>query len=156
MNITSLTPSDLIDPPSITAYLGAKDWYTMHYLSICSGFWAPSTSDPSLLTSTKIKVVCTRQTSGYTFNLSQILASELLPNVQGLLADVPITSYKTNIWTNCWYTGIGNCVLACLCLPFAFSGKRRCVNEVALVQAFVCPLLLSHTLYPPIRIPSNL
>jgi hypothetical protein len=130
-------------------YLGTKDWYTMHYFSICSGFWAPSTINPSLLTSTKINVLCTRQTSGHTFSLSQILASELLPSVRSLLADVPTKSYNTSPWSNCWYIGIADCFVACMLLPFAFSGKRRCINDKVLVQALVCPFLSSHTCLSP-------
>lgn len=126
-------------------YLGAKDWYTMHYFSICSGFWAPSTNNPSLLTSTKINVLCTRQAADYTFSLSQILASELLPHGRNLLADVPTKSYSTSTWSSCWYSGITYCFIACILLPFAFSGKRRRINDKVFVLAQVWSLLSSHT-----------
>jgi hypothetical protein len=125
-NISALVPPDSNNPPSITQYLGVKDWYRMYYFEICSGFWAPSTSNPSLLTDNNINITCTRQVSGYVFSLSSILAMELKPGAQKLAAEVAANfkDQNTGPWSGLWYTGISNGFLALVALPYIFSGRR--------------------------------
>lgn len=125
-NISALVPPDVTNPPSITQYLGVKDWYRMHYFTICSGFWAPSTSNPSLLTDNKINITCTRQISGYVFSLSSILTKELKPGVQKLAAEVAANfgDQNTSTWSSLWYAGIVNGFFALVVLPYLFRGKR--------------------------------
>jgi len=129
------------NPPSITRYLGVKDWYAMHYLSICSGFFQPSTINPALLTSTRVNVSCTRQVSGYTFSLSSILKTQLQLSVQELAAEVAanVKDYNTSSWVSLWYTGITTCFATILILPFTFSGTRR-LNLNAFIVAGVSRL----------------
>lgn len=140
-NISALIPTDADTSVSITQYLGAKDWYTVHYLSICSGFFAPSKSDPSILTRSTVNVTCVRQSSGYTFSLAGILRDGLKPSVQSLVEgiDASTKSYHTAPWINLWYAGMVFAFLEAALLPFTFSGERR-INMhsffVSLVSTF--------------------
>jgi hypothetical protein len=97
-NITALVPPDVSNPPSITQYLGMKDRYLMHYLSVCEGYWAPDPTGTSP-TSTKVNITCTAQSSGYSFSLVTHVQNELDPIVQGLAGEVTATSsYCTAPW----------------------------------------------------------
>jgi hypothetical protein len=80
-NFTAQVPTAVTNPASITKYLGVKDWYTMNFYTNCSGFFAPSSSNPSLLTRIKVDVVCTKRAGSYTFSLGQILEGDLNPAV---------------------------------------------------------------------------
>ena len=134
-------PSDVINPPSITQYLGAHDWYTMHYFSNCSGFFAPSTSNPALLTANKINITCKRRISGYIFKFHDVIQSQLLPGVKGLADDVSTTQYMTGTWSSLWYAGIGNTVITAYTLPWNFAGQRPWLNWWGFWDAFVRYLL---------------
>jgi len=123
-NVTSLVPSDLANPPSITRYLGAHDWYRMSYLSNCSGFFLPSPSNPSLLTSTKINISCTSQPSGYRLRPHDVIEYELLPGVKALAEDVSTKVWDTSSWISLWYTGISNCFVTAVMLPCGFLGTK--------------------------------
>lgn len=130
--------------PSITQYLGIKDWYTIHYLSICSGFYVPSESNPSLLTTSSVNVTCTRQRSGYTFWIADILRAGLKPSVQSLVEidhfTIDTRSYNTAPWVNLWYAGIVFAFLEFFLLPFTFSGKRR-LNMWAFIATLISFLM---------------
>jgi hypothetical protein len=75
--IISLVPTDITNPPSITRYLSIKDWYSMHYFSVCSGYYIPSGLNTSLLTSSTTNVICVRQWSGYNFSLQDTIYSNI-------------------------------------------------------------------------------
>jgi len=141
-NITALVPSGLTTPSSITRYLGAHDWYTIHYFTNCSGFYLPSPTNPSLLTTTKINSTCTRQVSGYTFKLHDAIQSQLLPNVNDLAEYVSTAQHMTSTWSSLWYAGIGNGVIGGFTLPWNFKGKRPGLNWWAFCDAFVRDFLL--------------
>jgi len=142
-NISDLVPSDVTNPPSITKYLGVQDWYSMHYLSVCSGFFVPSKTDSLFLTSREVNVTCNRQSSGYTFSLSHILRDELKPSVKSLAAEFEMKakSYNTAPWINLWYAGIVFAFQELFVLPFTFSGKRR-INMYTFTLALISALLL--------------
>jgi hypothetical protein len=136
-NITSLVPSDVTHPPSITQYLGTRDWYTMHYFSNCSGFFAPSAINPSILTAQKINITCTRQASGYIFKPHDVIKSHLLPSVQSLADTVSASQYETSTWSSLWYSGIGNMVVTAFILFWMLSGQRPGLSFWAFWNAFV-------------------
>lgn len=140
-------PLHVTNPPSLTKYLGAKDWYSMHYLSICSGYFVPSVSDPSLLTSRKVNMTCNRQSSGYTFSLAKLLRNELKPSVKSLADQIGARakSYDTAPWINLWYAGIVFAFLELLVLPFTFSGERR-INMYTFILALVS-FIISPSIY---------
>ena len=103
---------------SLTQYIGIKDWYSMHYLSICSGFFAPSTSN-------KVNISCTHHMSGYTFNLQDTLRSELYPSVISLADDITPRTFYTTPWIALWYIGLICAVLELGLLLWTWTGKRR-------------------------------
>ena len=141
-NINSLLPAGVTNPPSLTQYLGVKDWYAMHYLRTCSGFYAPSTSNPTLLTSTKTNITCTKQHLGYSLSVYASLQGDLKPSVQGLLQDIPAKSYNTAPWAALWIIGIMATIVLILLLPWTFEGVRR-INGYCVLCAFVRLLFLS-------------
>lgn len=146
-NITALIPSDANNLTSITQYLGVYDWYSMHYLITCFGFFAPSTVNPSLFTKLKVNSACARQTSGYTFKLHDVIEDQLLPSVRDLANSVSTAEYMTNTWSSLWYAGIGNCVLTAMVLLQNFAGKRPWLNGWICCDAFVRPTSWSLILY---------
>jgi hypothetical protein len=107
-NITALVPSDLTNPFSKSKYLGACDWDRMHYLANCSGFYAPSLTNPPILTSEMVNITCTRQLSGYRFSPYEVIQSVLLPSVKGVVDEVSMAKYETSNWISLWYAGIQN------------------------------------------------
>jgi len=124
-NISALVGSDTGHVPSITKSLGVKDWYEMHYLAVCSGFYGISTvSLPLRLTNERFGVECERQAAGYTFSLRNILEQELEPSVKSLVEDVG-QEYETKTWIGLWATGIVFCFLAIVVLPTSFNGWNR-------------------------------
>jgi hypothetical protein len=133
-NISALLPPDLTNVPSLTQYLGVKDWYSMHYLRTCSGFYAPSSSNPSLLTSTQINRTCKRQSPGYSFSVHDALQQELDPSVKAFAEDVNTKSYSTMPWVGLWYIGIIAAGVVILLLPFTWEGVRRMNGYCALVS----------------------
>lgn len=146
-NINDLVPANVTNLPSLTKYLGVKDWYSMNYLSICSGYFAPSVSDPSLLTSTKLNITCTRQPSGYTFSLAKLLRNELKPSVKSLADQIGVTtkSYDTAPWISFWYAGIVFTFLELLVLPFTIGGKSR-IHMYTFILALVS-FIISPSIY---------
>jgi hypothetical protein len=135
-NIAALVPSDVSNPPSITQYLGVKDWYSMHYLSVCEGYWAPDPTSTGL-TSTKVNITCTSQSSGYSFSLVTHVQNELDPTVQRLADEVTATSsYRTAPWVGFWYVGIVLAFVEILLLPLTFEGTRR-INRYTFVLSIV-------------------
>jgi len=127
-NITALIPSGSTNPPSITQYLGVHDWYTLHYFSNCSGFFAPSLTNPSILTSKMVNITCHRQFSGYHFSPHDVIQSTLLPGVSGIAETVSTATYQTATWSSLWYAGIGNLAVASFELPWTFTGRRSWLN----------------------------
>jgi hypothetical protein len=109
----------------------------MHYLSNCSGFFAPSTSNRSLLSSNKINITCTRQISSYTFTPREVVASQLKQSVKALAGGLNNDTYKTGVWVSLWYSGIGNCVLTSLLLPWNFKRQANWVSSGTFWQSFV-------------------
>ena len=61
--------------------LGIHQWYSMHVLNYCEGYWAPSAASPN---SYKNITYCAARTSMYDFNLTQILARELAKGGSGV------------------------------------------------------------------------
>lgn len=96
----------------------------MHYLRNCSGFYLPSTSNPSSLTSAMVNVTCTRQYSGYHFHPHDAVYYQLLPSVRALAEDMSTVSYDSSAWTSLWYTGLSNCFITAITLPWYFSGRH--------------------------------
>jgi hypothetical protein len=147
-NISSLLPPAVTNPPSLTQYLGVKDWYSMHYLRTCSGSFAVSTSNPSLLTPGKINITCTTQSAGHTFILNDLLRQGLNPNVQVLAEDIPQSRYNTRPWYSMWQVGQVTGISAAIAIPFTWAGTRR-LNGYCVLWSFVCrsfslPLRASH------------
>ena len=124
----------------------------MHYLSVCSGFWAPA-PDLQFLTDTKTNITCYSQGSGYVFSLARVVKNKLEPSVKGLVDELPVKeTYDTKPWIGLWYTGIGLLFLEIVLLPFTFEGKRR-INAYAVIIATVSPTIL---LSPPVSAQINL
>jgi hypothetical protein len=139
--VRALVPSDAlvgvtVAPPSITRYLNAKDWYSMHYFSVCSGYYVPSTSNPSLLTSSKTNITCSRQWSGYNFSLHDTVLSTLRPEVKDLADGLTDRRWPTQSASSAWYTGMSNVFLCCVVLSFTVAGKSGWWSET-IVMSFV-------------------
>jgi hypothetical protein len=126
-NISALVGSDSGHVPSITRDLGVKDWYEMHYLAVCSGFYGISAVYlPLRLTDERFDVECERQASGYTFSLRAILEDELGLSVRTLTNGVASEDeIGTKTWIGLWITGIVFCVLGIAVLPTSFNGWNR-------------------------------
>lgn len=136
-NISSLLPPGVTHPASLTQYLGVKDWYSMHYLRNCSGFFAISSRNSSLLTSKKTNITCTTQAAGYTFILNDLLREELNPSVQALANDIPEARYNTRPWYSVWQVGQVTGIMAVFAIPFTWAGIRRS-NGYCTLWSFVC------------------
>jgi len=149
-NISALVPSGISNPPSLTQYLGVKDWYTMHYLSNCSGFFAASTTNPSLLTATKINVTCERRGSDYTFALGATLQQDINRSIRALADEAAskAKNFSTGGPVTCLFTGLSTCFATLWSIPSTFSGRRRYVNQKVLAMTAVCPLVFQ-SFYPP-------
>ncbi len=136
--IEALVPSSLTNPTSITQYIGIKDWYSLHYLSTCSGSFQLSTTNPNVLTSNKINITCVRRNAGYVFTISNILREELHPSVVGIADEVTQASYYTMSWIALWLMGIiAAFVEMFVFLPLTWYGTRR-LNGYSTVVSFVC------------------
>jgi hypothetical protein len=61
--------------------LGIHQWYSLHVLNYCQGYWAPSATSPN---SYKNITYCTARTSMYYFNLTDILTQELAKGASGV------------------------------------------------------------------------
>lgn len=140
-DISALIPSEVMNPASITQYIGVKDWYSLHFLSVCSGFFAPCDSDSSILTSSQVNVTCARQASGYIFSLVDILRAGLKPNVMSLAdnIDAKTATCHTAPWVNLWYAGIVFIVFGIVVLPLTFSGRRRINKYTSLLSLVSLP-----------------
>jgi hypothetical protein len=135
--VEALVPSSLTNPTSITQYLGIKDWYSLHYLSTCSGSFQPSITDPSILTSNKINITCIRRNAGYIFTISSILREELHSSVVGIADEVTQASYYTASWIALWLIGIVAAVVEMfIYLPLTWYGTRR-LNGYSTLVSFV-------------------
>jgi hypothetical protein len=136
-NVTSLIPPSVTNPTSITQYLGIKDWYSIHYLSTCSGFFQPSSENVNLLTSKKIDVVCVKQKPGYVFSISDTLRHELDPSVAAIADEVTQASYYTASWVALWLAGIIAATAEMfILLPLTWHGTRR-LNGYSTLVSFV-------------------
>lgn len=139
-NISSLLPPGISNPPSLTQYLGVKDWYSMHYLRTCSGFFAvSSTSSP--LTPKKINITCMNQPAGYTFILNDLLRKGLHPGVQALADEIPESRIVTEPFYAMWQVGQVTGILALVSIPSTWAGTRR-ANGYCAVWSFVCASFL--------------
>jgi hypothetical protein len=136
-NISSLLPPGVANPPSLTQYLGVKDWYSMHYLRTCSGFFTASSSNPSLLTAKKIRITCTTQSAGYTFILNDLLRRELHSSVQALADTIAASKYDTQPWYSLWQVGQVTGLAATISIPLTWAGTRR-LNGICVMWSFVC------------------
>ena len=136
-NISSLLPPGITHPPSLTQYLGVKDWYSMHYVRTCSGFFAVSSSNPSLLTPKKINITCTTQSAGYAFILNDQLQKGFNPSVQVLANDIPGSCYNTRPWYSMWQVGMVTGISTLITIPFTWAGTRR-LNGYCVLWSFVC------------------
>jgi len=67
--------------------MGIADWYSVHYLTVCRGYWLADSSAP-VLTATRTNYTCTYRGAGHSFSLLDTLRAELNPKVQGLIAYV--------------------------------------------------------------------
>ncbi|PMD34519.1 hypothetical protein L207DRAFT_496293 [Hyaloscypha variabilis F] len=135
-NIGSLLPPGVTQPPSLTQYLGVRDWYSMHYLRTCSGFFTASSSNPSLLTPKKINITCTSQGAGYAFILNELLRNGLNPSVQALADDIPGSRYNTRPWYSMWQVGQVTGISAFITIPYTWAGTRR-VNGYCVLWSFL-------------------
>jgi len=148
--LVTLVPSNIVSPPSITQYLNAKDWYNMHYFSVCSGYYVPSSSNPSLLTSSKTNITCSRQSSGYNFSLQDTVLSTLRSEVKDLADGLTDRRWTTQSASSAWYTGISHVFLCVVVLSFTVAGKGGWWREtivmsfISWVCFFVSSSLLTH------------
>ncbi|KAE8448876.1 hypothetical protein EG329_008878 [Mollisiaceae sp. DMI_Dod_QoI] len=124
-NITALVPSSVIHLSTIAQYLQIKDWYSIHYLSNCSGSFLQNSQNNNFLTSTKTNIECTHRTSGYVYTLSDVLREELNPSVVSLADEITQVSYYTAPWIALWYIGLITAVLEIFLLPLTWFGRRR-------------------------------
>ena len=136
-NISSLLPPGVTHLTSLTQYLGVKDWYSMHYVRICSGFFAVSNSNPFLLAPKKINITCSTQSAGYTFILNDVLRKGLNRSVQVLANDIPGSRYNTRPWYSMWQVGQVTGISALITIPFTWAGTRR-LNGYCVLWSFVC------------------
>jgi len=134
-NITALVPSFVTNPNSITQYLQIKDWYSIHYLSNCSGSFLRNSKNINLLTSIKTNIECTRRTSGYVFTLSDILRDQLDSSVVSLADEITQVSYYTAPWIALWSIGLITATLELFLLPLTWLGKRRLNGYSTLLAA---------------------
>jgi hypothetical protein len=127
-------PPSVTNPTVINRYLGLQDWYSIHYLSTCSGFFA---ANDEFLTSTKINVTCVKQKSGYVYAISNILRDELHPSVADIADEVTQASYYTAPWIALWYIGIITAIVEMFVfLPLTWYGTRR-LNGYSTLVSFV-------------------
>jgi hypothetical protein len=96
--------------------------YTLH---TCSGFFAISSSNSSLLNPKKINITCTAQAAGYTFILNDLLREELNPSVQALADNIPEVRYNTRPWYSVWQVGQVTGIMVAVAIPFTWAGTRR-------------------------------
>ena len=117
----------------------------MHYLSSCSGFFEPSTSDPSQLTPNMINVTCVARPSGYTFSLGSILQQDINPSIRELADEVAskVKNVDTGPWVGVWYLGISTSGVTLVDIPFTFSGRMRNMNWWNFMWSGVVSTLLS-------------
>lgn len=80
-SINILTVNTTMLSNSSATSLGIHQWYSMHILNYCEGYWAPSAASPN---SYKDIVYCAARTSMYDFNLTAILAQELAKGGSGV------------------------------------------------------------------------
>lgn len=138
-NISTLLPHGITKPSSLTQYLGIKDWYSIHYLRNCSGYFAPDVDNPSRLSATKTNIVCTHQHTGYHFNLNNIIQRQLKPGVQELAGNIAANSYDTSPWVALWIMGIVFNGMVILLLPHTWGGVAR-INGYCSLVALVSSL----------------
>ncbi|KAH8773325.1 hypothetical protein BGZ57DRAFT_1005308 [Hyaloscypha finlandica] len=138
--VASLIPSDVANPPSITQYLNVKDWYSMHYFSVCSGYYIPSSSNPPVLSSSTTNITCVRRHSGYSFLLHDTIASTLPSEVIGLAEKMTAQRWSTMTAISAWYTGVSNVFLSFVALSFALWRGRAWWNETIIMSliAWLC------------------
>jgi len=109
----------------------------MHYLSVCSGSFEPSSEDPNFLTSNKIDIVCVKQPSGYVFSISDTLRHGIDPSVAAIADEVTQASYYTASWIALWYVGIFAAIVDMfIFLPLTWHGTRR-LNGYSTLVSFV-------------------
>ena len=120
----------------------------MHYLSTCSGSFARSSRDANFLTAKKVNITCTKRSSGYSFNIADILRSELHPSVLGLADEITQITEYTAPWIALWYIGIVTAIMEMFVfLPLTWPGVRRlngwsALNSFASAHATTFFLLL--------------
>ena len=114
----------------------------MHYFSVCSGSYVLSNSNPSLLTSTKTNISCSRQWSGYNFSLHDTVLSTLHSEVRGLASGLTDWRWSTQSQSSAWYTGMSNVFLCFVVLSFKVAGKSGWWSET-IVMSFVSSLFSS-------------
>ena len=108
----------------------------MHYLSTCSGSFARSSQNSNILSANKVNITCTKRSSGYSFNIADVLRSELHPSVLGLADEVTQETEYTSAWITLWYIGIVTAVLEMFVfLPLTWPGVRR-LNGWSALNAF--------------------
>jgi hypothetical protein len=124
------------------------DWYTIYFLTSCSGYYAPVhlaggldiSSSASALAVQKVNVTCTREAGGYTFDLF------VKTGLQYLLANVTFSDGSPNIIDTqpMFAVFLVGCVLASLvicALPLTVLGLLHSNGRLALV-AFVSLVFL--------------
>jgi hypothetical protein len=149
-----LLPNETHNFPSITRYLGIKDWYSWSYLSVCSGHYALSKEDPALLSTSVSDITCSNQKLGYTFSLGDILRENIDATAEGILDRLPdnLTSknYETQNWAGLWIISIVTAFFNFFLIPFAWSGKHRINLYIAFIS-LVCavhPFTITRTKIP--------
>lgn len=139
-NVTALVPSSITNPTSITQFLGIQDWYSIHYFSTCSGSFARSSENGGVQTSQKTNITCVKQTSGYSFTISDILRKELHPSVAAIADDVTQAKQYTAPWIILWYIGLISAIVEIFTfLPLTWCGTRR-LNGYSTILCFISEL----------------
>lgn len=116
-----------IDPNNTTSYtrsIEIKDWYSLHYLHTCEGYWK-LTPDGSNYTATKANSTCRKQKGGYQFCLDGLVSPELNPSVQGIAPVGGCSSFSQDTlkWFVLWVIGVALSGLVCVLQPFML-GRR--------------------------------
>jgi hypothetical protein len=141
LNVTALVPPTVTDPASVSQYLGIKDWYSIHYLSTCSGYWERNAD--GLVNSKRVNITCVPQSSGYSYKISDVLRQGLHPSVLGIADEVTQATEYTAPWIALLYVGLILAILEMfVVLPLAWSGKMR-VNQYNAHLAFFSYLCLN-------------
>jgi hypothetical protein len=106
----------------------------MHYFSVCSGYYIPSSSNHSVLSSSTTNITCVRRYSGYNFSLHDTVASTLPSEVISLAEKMTAQRWSTMTAINAWYTGVSNVFLSFVALSFTLWRGREGWSETIIMS----------------------